>query len=143
MKNFFLEIITPEKIAFSDTVEMVSVPSETGTLGILADHIPLFAKLTEGELKVVKEGKEIYFSLGSGFLEVGKKKVTILVTKALNADEIDEEKLLAAKKAAEEALKQKPKGEALVSAQALLRSTLIDLKVKRRKKLVPQRPQSV
>jgi len=134
MKTFWLEIITPEKVAFSGEVEMVSVPSVEGTLGILANHIPLVAKLTEGELKIVKEGKEDFYSLGGGFLEVTPKKVMILVTKALNADEIDEKKILEAKAAAEEALRQKPKGEALISAQALLRSTLIDLKVKRRRK---------
>jgi F-type H+-transporting ATPase subunit epsilon len=134
MKTFWLEIITPEKVAFSGEVEMVSVPSVEGTLGILANHIPLVAKLTEGELKIVKEGKEDFYSLGGGFLEVTSKKVMILVTKALNADEIDEKKILEAKAAAEEALRQKPKGEALISAQALLRSTLIDLKVKRRRK---------
>jgi len=136
MKTFWLEIITPEKIAFSGEVEMVAVPSVEGTLGILADHAPLFAKLTEGELKILKEGREDFFSLGAGFLEVTPKKVTILVTKALNADEIDEKKLLEAKAAAEEALKQGAKDEALVSAQALLRSTLIDLKVKRRRREV-------
>jgi len=134
MKSFFLEIITPEKVAFSGEAEMVVVPSVEGNLGILADHAPLFAKLTEGELKITTGEKETFFSLGEGFIEATPQKTTILVTKALKADEIDEEKLLQAKKAAEEALKQKPTGEALISAQALLRSTLIDLKVKRRKR---------
>jgi len=136
MKTFHLEVVTPEKIAFVGEVEMVSAPSAEGTLGILAGHAPLFAKLTEGELKILKEGKEDFFSLGEGFMEVLPERTMILVTKAVNADELDEENLLRAKKAAEEALKQGPRGEALVSAQALLRSTLIDLKVKRRRREV-------
>ena len=134
MKTFHLEVVTPEKIAFAGEVEMVSAPSVEGVLGILAGHAPLFAKLTGGELKILKEGKEDFFSLGEGFMEVVPEKTTVLVTRAVNADELDEETLLKAKRAAEEALRQGPKGEALVSAQALLRSILIDLKVKKRRK---------
>ena len=111
MKSFLLEIITPDKIVFSDQVEMVTVPSEAGILGILAGHSPLFSKLISGELKILKSGKETFISLGEGFMEVGEGKVSILVTKALHADEIDEEKLLIAKKEAEEALKNPPSPE--------------------------------
>lgn len=136
MATIFLEIITPEKIAFQDEVSMVIVPSATGELGILPGHTSLFTQLTEGELKILKENKESFFSLGGGFMEVTPKKVTVLVTKALHADELDEAKILAAKKEAEEALARKPSGADLVSAQVLLRSTLFDLKVLRRRHFV-------
>jgi len=134
MSTIFLEIITPEKIAFQGEVEMVSVPSVTGELGILPHHEPLLTQLTEGELKIIKDSQELFFSLGSGFMEVKPGKVTILVTKALHAEEIDEAKVLAAKKEAEEALKKKPTAEELVSIQAALRSSLFDLKVLRRRR---------
>ncbi len=132
--TFFLEIITPDKIVFQDQVEMVSVPSVTGTLGILPHHVPLFTKLEEGELKILKGNQEFYLSLGGGFMEIEKEKVTILVTKALHADEIDEEKVLKAKKDAEEALAKKPEGEALIATQAMLRQSLFDLKVLKRRR---------
>ena len=134
MRTFLLEIITPDKIVFSDNVEMVSVPSEAGVLGILPGHVPLFTKLVSGELKITKDGKENFISLGSGFMEVGKEKVSILVTKALHADEIDEAKLLAAKKEAEEALKNPPTPEQQISAANMLKSILGDLKIVRRRR---------
>lgn len=134
MSTFLLEIITPERIAFQGEVEMVTVPSVTGTLGILAGHVPLFTQLTEGELKIVQGKEEFYFSLGEGFMEVASSKVSVLVTRALHADEIDEEKVLAAKKEAEEILAQKPSGISFQASQSLLRSTLFDLKVLRRRR---------
>lgn len=134
MSTFLLEVITPEKMVFDGEVDLVSVPSVTGTLGILAGHTPLFTQLTEGELKIVKSEQEFYLSLGEGFMEVTPRKVVILVTKALDADEIDEERVLAAKKEAEETLKLRPSGEAMISAQAIIRSTLFDLKVLRRRR---------
>lgn len=134
MPTFLLEIITPDKIAFSDQVEMVSVPSANGVLGILAGHSPLFSKLISGELKIFKDGQESFVSLGEGFMEVGREKVSILVTKALHADEIDEAKLLAAKKEAEEALKNPPGKEQQISAAAMLKNILGDLKVARRRR---------
>lgn len=138
--TFFLEIITPEKIAFQDEVEMVSVPSVSGTLGILPGHTPLFTKLTEGELKIVKGGQDYFLSLGGGFMEITFAKVTILVTKALHADEIDEAKILAAKKEAEEALSHRPTGETLQATQALLHGALFDLKVLRRRRVPKTTP---
>lgn len=133
--NLFLEVITPEKVAFSGEVDYLSAPAVAGTVGILPNHAPLFTQLEEGELKIEKDKKVSYFSLGGGFLEVAKNKITVLVTKAVDARELNEAKILAGQKEAREALKQKPKGEALISAQALLRSSLSDLKILRRRKL--------
>lgn len=140
MLSFLLEIITPDRIAFQDEVEMVSVPSVTGTLGILPHHVSLFTQLTEGELKIVKSGEESFLSLGGGFLKIVPGKVTILVTKALHADEIDEAKLLAAKKEAEEALMNPPSRESLEISRMTLRSILVDLNVARRRRRSSQIP---
>ena len=47
MAKLSLKIITPERIAFSDNVEMVTVPSASGVIGILPNHVPLFSRLVE------------------------------------------------------------------------------------------------
>lgn len=135
MVTFKLEIITPERIAYEDQVKMVVAPGVDGQMGILAHHAPLFAQLTEGELKVQKDNDEFFLALGGGYIEVTPTKVTVLVTKAVHADEINEAEMEKAKLAAEEALKQKPEGADLDAARSLLRSTLIDLKVARHHKL--------
>lgn len=129
-----VEIITPDRVAFSDQVDFVIIPSAAGQLTILPHHTPLFAQLVEGELKIKKGNQERFLSIGGGFIEVTKEKTTILVTKAVHADELNEAEILKAKKEAGEALKEKPKGEALRLAQALMRSSLIDLQVLRRRK---------
>jgi F-type H+-transporting ATPase subunit epsilon len=134
MKTFHLEIITPEKIAFSDEVEMVTAPSANGTIGVLSGHVSVFTRLIEGEVKVVTSGKEIYMAIGSGFMEISSSKSTLLVTSAYHADEINEKKVMEAKKRAEEALAAKPTGEALLEAQTIFKRSVVELKVLKRKR---------
>ena len=134
MFTFQLEIITPERIAFSDQVEMVVAPSASGIIGVLPHHEPLFTRLIEGEIKINKNGEEFYLAIGSGYMEVSGEKVVILVTSAYHADEINEQEVLAAKKRAEEALVSKPSGSALFEAQALFRRSMIALKVLHKRK---------
>ncbi|OGG19182.1 ATP synthase F1 subunit epsilon [Candidatus Gottesmanbacteria bacterium RIFCSPHIGHO2_02_FULL_39_14] len=134
MKNIHLEIITPERIAFSGDVYMISAPSSTGRIGILPGHIPLFTRLIEGEVKITKTTDVSYLAIGSGFLQIAKDKAVILVTSAYHADEINEAEVLEAKKRAEEALRNKPRGEALIAAQSQFLRSQIALKVLRRRK---------
>lgn len=134
MLTFSLEIITPEKIAFTDEVDMVTAPTTSGVIGILAHHEPLFTRLTEGEVKITKKAEEYFLAIGSGFMEVAGEKVVILVTSAFHADEINEQEVLSAQKRAEEALNAKPSGSALIEAQALFQRSMIALKVLRRRK---------
>lgn len=134
-KNFPLEIITPERIAFSDQVEMLTAPSSSGQIGILPRHTPLFTRLIEGELKILRKNEELYLAIGGGFLEVTHKKAIVLVTDAYKASEINEKEILEARKKAEEALKSKPTGEALIAAQTLFRRSVIALKLLKRKKV--------
>ena len=133
MKTFLLEIITPEMVVYSEQVSMVSAPSSDGVIGILAGHVPLFTKLIEGEVKIITSSEEFYLAIGGGFLEVTRDKVTLLVTAAYKAEELNEAEILAAKMRAQQALEAKPEGEALVAAQALFRRSQIALKVLKRK----------
>ena len=134
MNHIQLEIVTPEKIAYSEEVDMVVVPSADGMLGILPHHIPLFSALVEGELKVKKGAEEYFLAIGGGFIEVTKEKVIILVTRAVNADELNEAEILRAKKEAEEALHRKGMQEDRVKAYASLRRSILDLKIISRKR---------
>ena len=130
-----LEIVTPERIAYTNEIDMVSVPSVLGTMGILPKHTPLFAALTEGEVKIKKGSEEIYLAIGGGFVEITKSKVMILVTRAVHFRELNEAEILKAKQQALEALKTKPTGKELSVAQSLLRQSLVDLKILRRRKM--------
>ena len=141
MSNFLLEIVTPERIAFSEKVEMLTVPAAEGEVGILPHHEAYFTLLKEGELKILKSNEEIFLSIGGGFLEVTPLKTTVLVSKAVDAEEINEEEVKKAKEAAERAIKEGVKGEDLLAAQRLLRSSLIDFKVLQRRRARSQRRQ--
>jgi F-type H+-transporting ATPase subunit epsilon len=97
--SLHLEIVTPEKKIFSDTVENVYVPGVDGELGILTSHASLVSALQAGELRYVHNGQVVSLAIGSGFLQVTQNKAVILTDMALGEAEIDE-------KDAEEAIKR-------------------------------------
>jgi len=86
-----LEIVTPEKKTFSDTVDNVYLPGADGELGILASHAGLVTALQPGELRYLRDGQINTLAVGSGFAEIGKDKVIVLTDMALGEAEIDEQ----------------------------------------------------
>jgi F-type H+-transporting ATPase subunit epsilon len=129
--KFLLEIITPERKAFSEEVDMVTAPTLTGTIGVLARHVPLFTSIIEGEVKITQNNREYYLAIGGGFMQVTKEKVTILVTRALHADELNEEEIEKAEKEASEMLARAEKGAERAAAQTILRRSILEMKVLR------------
>lgn len=130
-----LEVVTPEKKVFSDTVENVYLPGEDGELGILEHHAALVTGLKPGELRYLKSGKVVSLVIGSGFAEVTDQKVVVLTDNALGEDEIDEAKAEAAIRRAEEDLKSldhSVDAEEVAHLQAVIAKNLAQLKLKRR-----------
>ncbi|MFT3933261.1 MAG: ATP synthase F1 subunit epsilon [Chitinophagaceae bacterium] len=83
-----LEILTPVKKLFSDTVYGVQLPGIGGSFEVLDKHAPLVSALKAGNLKVLKDKsmKNVSsFSIQSGFVEVLNNKVTVLVEGAVEA----------------------------------------------------------
>ena len=84
-----LEILTPVKKLFSDTVYGVQLPGIDGSFEVLEKHAPLVSALKAGNVKVLKDKsmKNVTnFSIQSGFVEVLNNKVTVLVEGAAAAD---------------------------------------------------------
>ena len=101
--NFPLELVTPERMLFSEEISELRAPGIVGSFGILANHAPLLTELATGLIKItLANGTESFIATSGGFLEVSNNKVTILADSAQLADEIDVEK---AKAAAERARK--------------------------------------
>ena len=73
-----LEIVTPEAKAYSEDVEMVTLPGVDGELGVYPQHVPLMTQIVPGEITVRKEGKDSYIAVGEGFVEVTANRVAIL-----------------------------------------------------------------
>jgi len=132
--RFLLEIITPERRVFSEQVDMVTVPTPLGTVGILGHHMPLFSALTEGEIKITRAGGEYFLAIGGGFMEVTSARVSILVTRAVHPSELNEAEIKKAQAQAREALKKKLPPTELASAQAILRRSVIEMNLLRRQR---------
>ncbi len=85
---------------------MVYAPARMGEVGIAPRHAPLLTALKPGEVRVEDaEGKEHFFYITGGMLEIQPHIVTVLADTALRGEQLDEAAALAAKNAAEEALK--------------------------------------
>lgn len=130
-----LEIVTPERLAYSDDVDMVLVPGSEGELGILPHHAPLASLLGMGELRIRKEGQEESFAIAGGFLQVRPDKVVVMAELADLASEIDLEKAEEARREAERALEAGFKeGADLSAARAALQQALLQLRVAQRRR---------
>jgi len=99
--ELMLEIVTPEKMAFSGKVEDVTIPGTEGEFGVLRGHAALLSSLDVGELNYVKDGKRTFYAVNTGYTEVTTGKVTILVETAERSDLIDKERAKRAKENAE------------------------------------------
>lgn len=86
-----LEIVTPEKKVFSDTVDAVTVPTESGEVGILNNHAPLISTLKPGILSYTRGGTNERMVIAGGFLEVSENNVSVLADIAETANDIDVE----------------------------------------------------
>jgi len=129
-----LEIVTPERLAYSDDVDMVLVPGIDGELGILPHHTPLVSLLGLGELKIRKGGTEESFAIIGGFLQVRPDKVVVMAETADMASEIDLEKAQEARREAERALESGfHEGADLSAARAQLQQALLRIRVAERR----------
>jgi F-type H+-transporting ATPase subunit epsilon len=128
-----LEIVTPEKTAYSEDVEMVTLPGSEGELGVYPNHVPLLTTINPGELRVLKGGREIFLAIGEGFVEITGTTVSVLTDMALDVSAIDEAAAEEAVARARAAMKEDLGAEEVASVQASLQKSLAQLHVKRRR----------
>jgi F-type H+-transporting ATPase subunit epsilon len=129
-----LEIVTPEGLAYSDTVDSVQLPGSEGELGVLPHHAPLIATLGVGELRIRKGGEEEAFAIVGGFVQVLPDKVVVMAETADMASEIDLEKAQEARREAEKALESGfHEGGDLAMARASLQQALLRIRVAERR----------
>lgn len=139
MSSLKLDIVTAERIVYSEDVDTIIAPGIEGQLGILPHHAPLMTILQAGELVVRRGGEEDTLAISGGFLEVRPDRVIILADSAERAEEIDTERAEAAKKRAEQRLSEKVAEMDTTRIEASLRRAMARLtvaeKIKRRRKL--------
>ena len=129
-----LEIVTAERVVYSEDVSALVAPGEMGELGVLPSHAPLLTTLAPGEIRVRKDGDETYMAVSGGFMEVIGDKVTILADTAEQADEIDVERAEAALERAQERVEAAVSDMDLERALASMRRSSARLGVARRRR---------
>ncbi len=135
MATLRLEIVTPDKRAYSDDVDMVVLPAVEGEMGVLPMHVPLMTQIKPGELVVTKGHETLYLAVGEGFVEITTTHVNVLTDMAIEEIAIDESAAEAAVKRAEEALKgHELGGEEAAAVQVALAKSLAQLHLKRRRR---------
>ena len=97
--SFNLQIISPEKTLFDESIEMVIIPGTEGDLGVLSNHMPLITSLRLGNIYIYKDNKVIKkFLVNGGILEVIDNRCTLLTedisdleSEVVNNDEKDDQ----------------------------------------------------
>jgi len=130
MSTMKLDIVTAEKVVYSDEVDIIVAPGIEGQLGILPHHAPLMTTLQPGYLIAKKGGEEeISLSISGGFLEVRPDRVIVLADAAERAEEIDVHRAEEAKRRAEEQLRQPTPEIDVAQAEAALHRAMTRLQV--------------
>jgi F-type H+-transporting ATPase subunit epsilon len=127
-----LQIITPDALAYSEDVDMVTIPGVEGQMGVYPLHVPLMTQMVPGEIIVRKDDQDYFLAVGEGLIEIMGDHVSILTDMAIAAEHIDEAKVEEARQRAAARLQEKLSDEEVASTNASLTRSLAQLHVKRR-----------
>jgi F-type H+-transporting ATPase subunit epsilon len=121
MKTMQVDVVSAEELIYSGLATFVALPGEVGELGIYPRHTPLISRIRAGSVRIQKpDGEEEFVFVAGGILEVQPDSVTVLSDTAVRGKDLDEERANAAKKAAEEHLKNAKSSVDMAAAQSEL-----------------------
>ncbi len=133
--KFRLDIVTPERLVYSQDVDVLTVPTVQGEISILAKHVPLVSIISPGEVKIKRDNEIEYMAISGGFVQVIPNKVIILADTAERAEEIDIARAEQARLRAQKLMEEK-RGDKLSHAEAMaaFQRALVRIKVGQRKR---------
>ena len=135
MAKLTLIVVSQEKQLLHESVDAVSVVTTEGEITILPGHIPLFSKLTTGELRYQQNKEESSIIVSKGFVTVAPdNQVTVLVDTAVHARDISMQKAEAAIQQAQSTLVSSEDARERIMAEAALRRALLEIKIAERSK---------
>lgn len=137
MNSIRLKVITPRKIVIDKQVNSVTVPTSDGEITILPHHTHLFSLLVEGIVKIKTDKDEDDLAIGGGYLETNGKTVTVLVSRAYGQNEIDKNLTDKAVEEAKHILSKSTDEKERAEAMTVLRRSVIDSKLMKRRKARP------
>jgi len=88
--RFACEVLTPEGEIFNEEVEMVSLRTSSGSMGLLAGHEPLLARLEPSELRIYRsEGDVVRYAQAEGYVQMSENRALLLVEEAVDPARLD------------------------------------------------------
>ncbi len=88
-QKFKVELVTPSGVVLNKEVEEVIAPGVMGEFGVLIGHTPMLTFIKPGVLSYLENDRFVKYAVGSGFCEVLKDAVNVLVVEAHAADQVD------------------------------------------------------
>ena len=131
MKELYVEVITPDKQAYSGNAKSVTIPGSMGSFQVLYNHAPILSSFEIGAIKIVEpDDKTTLYATGGGTVEVLDNKVLILAESFEAPEEIDVERARKALERAKERLAKKKDAEIdEIRAEAALKRAINRLKL--------------
>jgi F-type H+-transporting ATPase subunit epsilon len=119
MATIHVDVVSAEEAIFSGEASFVVLPGEMGELGIYPRHTPLITRIKPGAVRIMRadNGEEELVFVAGGILEVQPNSVTVLADTAIRGHDLDEAKVVEAKKRAEEAMRDAKSDIDLAAAQ--------------------------
>lgn len=132
--TFQLDVVSLTGSIFSGPALEVTLPGISGELTVLPRHMPVVVPLTMGEVAVRLPDRSLSFSIGKGVFSFDGKIGLLLMEDVASADEISEDRVIQARKKAEDLLAKGLSEEEKTQVVYQLRKSLIDLKIARKRK---------
>ena len=133
--EMLLEIVTPDKLVLSQSVDYVGAPGLLGEFGVLPNHIPFLSALGIGSLMYKLGGKNNYIFISGGFAEISGNKVTVLAEVAEKPEDIDLERARKAQERAKARLEKTKEDIDYARAQAAMQRSFMRMKTAESAKL--------
>ncbi len=128
--SFEVKIITPDRVFYEGTAEMIEFNTVEGEIGVYKNHIPLTTVIAPGIVVITEGDEKKKAAVHAGFAEILTDKVTILAEVAEWPDEIDVDRAMAARDRAEKRLAEKDAGLDVMRAEMALRKSLVRIGIR-------------
>jgi len=128
MKEFEIEILSPEGIVFKGELSSVSFPTAKGIITVLPGHTSLVTKLNSGEIVVKASGSIKKIAVSSGFIEITNTGVNVVAEFAAHSDNTSAEKIKQAINLAKDMKNRRKDFTDISSIESQLKKSTMDLK---------------
>ena len=130
--TFYLEMVSPQNIFFSGNARQIILPGPDGLYGVLPNHEPMVTAIAAGIVRFQDENGQWRTAAASdGCVEVMPERVILLAATIERPEDIDRTRAMAAKRRAEERLRQRQSQQEYYQTQAALARALARLKAKK------------